>query len=172
MPGARLNEIVTDGNWPWWLTASAVIRGAKWVKVLSLTSCPVFRAHVDQVERLGALPELRRNFHHDVVLIQRREHGGHLALAERVVQRIVDSLLRESQARTGVAIDDDVGLEAAVLLVAADVCENFNGAQFLEDLWRPFVQLFEVVALDRETGIERCCLCRRFANPEPLADTD
>ena len=21
-PGSRLNEIVTDGNWPWWLTTS------------------------------------------------------------------------------------------------------------------------------------------------------
>src|SRR6202041_750177 len=32
----------------------------------------------------------------------------------------------------------------------ADVGENFNGAQFLEHLGRPLVQLVEVVALDRE----------------------
>ena len=81
-------------------------------------------AHVDQVERLGVLPELRRDFHHDVVLVQRRVHRRHLPLPERVVERVVDSLLRESEPRSGVAIDDDVGLQAAVLLIAADVGEN------------------------------------------------
>ena len=85
-----------------------------------------------------------------MVLVERRVHRRHLPLAEGVVQRIVDRLLRKSQARRRVAVDDDVGLEAAVLLIAADVGENFDGAQFLEHLRRPLVELAEVVALQRE----------------------
>ena len=27
LPGARLKLSVTDGNWPWWLTASGAIEG-------------------------------------------------------------------------------------------------------------------------------------------------
>ena len=105
---------------------------------------------MDLIERVGVLPELRRDLHHDMVLVERRVHRRHLPLAEGIVQRVVDRLLRKTQARRGVAIDDDVGLEAAVLLIAADVGENFNGAQFLEHLRRPLVQLAEVVALQRE----------------------
>ena len=41
MPGARLNESVTDGKKPWWLTASGVVLGAKRVMALSGTWAPV-----------------------------------------------------------------------------------------------------------------------------------
>ena len=40
-PAARLNDSVTAGNWPWWLTSSGVVRGAKCVKALSGTWAPV-----------------------------------------------------------------------------------------------------------------------------------
>ena len=40
-PGAKLNEMVTAGNCPWWLTASAVLAGAKCAKVESGTCAPV-----------------------------------------------------------------------------------------------------------------------------------
>ncbi len=39
-PGARLNDSVTDGNWPWWFTARLVGVGSKWVKALSGTCVP------------------------------------------------------------------------------------------------------------------------------------
>src|SRR5258708_25762740 len=43
------------------------------------------RRDVEMLERVRALPEFRRDLHHDVILIELSEHGGDLALAERVV---------------------------------------------------------------------------------------
>ena len=40
----------------------------------------------------GILLELRLHFEHHVVLVQLREDGGDLALAEGVVERVVDRL--------------------------------------------------------------------------------
>ena len=40
-PGARLNEIVTTGNCPWWLMASRAGIVSKWLKVESGTCCPL-----------------------------------------------------------------------------------------------------------------------------------
>ena len=52
-----------------------------------------------------------------VVLIQLREHCGNLTLAERVIQSVVDQLRRDSQPRSGIAIDNQHGLATVVLLV-------------------------------------------------------
>ena len=41
MPGARLNDSVTDGKNPWWLTARGVVLGANLVMALSGTCWPV-----------------------------------------------------------------------------------------------------------------------------------
>jgi len=68
------------------------------------------RADVDRAQRVRGLLELRLRLQHHVPLVHGKEHGGHLSLAERVVQRVVDDLRRETQARGGVAIDDDGGL--------------------------------------------------------------
>src|ERR1700745_4346535 len=38
--GARLNDRVTTGNWPWWFTTSDVAPGSKCVKALNGTCCP------------------------------------------------------------------------------------------------------------------------------------
>ena len=67
------------------------------------------------------LPELRVHFHHHVILIQRRVHRRDLALAEGVVERIVDRLRRDPESRRGGAIDDQRGLQPVILLVAVDV---------------------------------------------------
>ncbi len=40
-PGARLKEIVTAGNCPWWLMASGVVVVVSWTIVLSGTGAPV-----------------------------------------------------------------------------------------------------------------------------------
>src|SRR5208283_2756681 len=81
---------------------------------VELDELPGAGAHVDLVKRFGVLPELRRDLHHDMVLVERRVHRGDLPLPERVVERIVDRLLGETKARSGVTIDDDVGFEAAI----------------------------------------------------------
>ena len=39
-PGARLNESVTAGNWPWWFTASVVVEGAYRLNADSGTGAP------------------------------------------------------------------------------------------------------------------------------------
>jgi hypothetical protein len=40
-PGARLNETVTTGNWPWWFTDSGPLLISKCVNVLSGTAAPL-----------------------------------------------------------------------------------------------------------------------------------
>ena len=40
VPGSRLNEIVTDGNWPWWLTTSGATLTTLSTSVDSGTSWP------------------------------------------------------------------------------------------------------------------------------------
>ena len=71
----------------------------------------------------GFLLELRLHFENDVILIQLREHGGDLALAKSVVQRVVDHLRRDSESRRGVAIDHQPGLQPAILLIAGDIAQ-------------------------------------------------
>ncbi len=41
VPGVRLNEMVTAGNWPWWLTTRGLGRSSKDVNVESGTWPPV-----------------------------------------------------------------------------------------------------------------------------------
>jgi hypothetical protein len=42
---------------------------------------------------------------HDAILIELGEDGGDLALAERIVKRVVDRLRRHPETRRGVAVD-------------------------------------------------------------------
>ena len=46
------------------------------------------------------------DFEHDVILVELGEHGGHLALAEGVVERVVDGLGQNAEAGSGVAVDN------------------------------------------------------------------
>ena len=39
-PGARLNEMVTQGNWPWWFTDSGSVPVSKCVNALNGTAVP------------------------------------------------------------------------------------------------------------------------------------
>ena len=71
----------------------------------------------------GLLRKSRRDFKHHVILIQLREHGRDLALAEGVVERVVDLLHADAQARSRIAIDDQRGFEPAVLLVGRDIAQ-------------------------------------------------
>ena len=41
VPGARLNEIVTDGNWPWWLITSGATFTTLSTSVDNGTCCPL-----------------------------------------------------------------------------------------------------------------------------------
>ncbi len=87
------------------------------------------------LQKVGILPVLRRHFHHHVILVQRRVHGGDLALAEGVVQGVVDQLRRDAEARRGGAIISDHGLQALILLVAVHVGDDRNVAQLARSMW-------------------------------------
>ncbi len=107
------------------------------------------RADIDVIQRCGILPELRRDLHHHVILIQRRVHGGDLRLPERFVQSVVNHLRRDAQARRGIAIVNQRSLQSAVLLIGVDVGENAQLAHFGEQTRAPSHQIVNVVALNR-----------------------
>ena len=73
-----------------------------------------------------------------------------LALAERVIQRVVDQLRLDAVARGGVAIDLEFERGALGLLVGRDVAQLRQRLHLGEDLRRPFVQLGEIGVLQRE----------------------
>ena len=79
------------------------------------------RAQENLVERLRILPVLRRHLHHHEVLIERVVDRRNGALAERVIQHVVDLVRREAIARRRGAVDIDVGLQTVLLQVRVDV---------------------------------------------------
>ncbi len=87
------------------------------------------------------MPERRRGFEDHPVLVQLREHGRDLALAERVVQRVVDHLRGDAEPRRGVAIDVQPRLETAVLLIARDVAQHRQRLQLRQKARHPGGQL-------------------------------
>ena len=66
-----------------------------------------------------------------MILIELPVHGGDLALSEGVVEDTIDGGRIDAQARSGIAVDLDVGFQAAILLVAVDVAQAREGPQFL-----------------------------------------
>ena len=73
-----------------------------------------------------------------------REDGRDLALAEGVVKGVVDICGKNAEARRGVAVDDEGGQEALVLLVAGDIANGRERLQFVHETGRPVGQLFGV----------------------------
>ena len=94
-------------------------------------------ADVDVLQRLRVLPVLRRHLHDDVVLVERIVDRRDLALAEGVVERVVDHAGVDAEPRRGRAVDHQIGLEPLVLLVGVDVAQLGQLLQRLEDLGRP-----------------------------------
>eukprot|EP01022_Parablepharisma_sp_SALTPOND_P004196 TRINITY_DN118_c0_g1_i13.p1 TRINITY_DN118_c0_g1~~TRINITY_DN118_c0_g1_i13.p1 ORF type:complete len:2030 (+),score=744.92 TRINITY_DN118_c0_g1_i13:50280-56369(+) len=80
------------------------------------------RGHqVDAVQRRGAVLEFRLDLHHHAILVRLRIDGGDEALAEGVVERIVDGGRGDAQARGSIAVDLDVGLQTLVLQVGGHI---------------------------------------------------
>ena len=121
-----------------------VCEGAEWHQFL------VCRPHIDGLETLGVLPELRVYGHDHAVLIQRPVHGGDLTLAKGIIERIVDHGGADAQPRRRGAVDDQRRFEAADLLVGVDVGHGWQGADFAQDTRRPFIEFVDVVALQGE----------------------
>jgi hypothetical protein len=70
------------------------------------------------------LPELRINFHHHMVLVERSKHRRHLPLSERIVKRVIDQLRRDAQSRCSRAVIGKPGLQPGIQLVAVHVGET------------------------------------------------
>jgi len=72
-------------------------------------------AHVETVEARGGLPEVRLHLQHDAVLVHLREDRGHLPLAERVVERVVQYLRADAEPRGGAPVDRDRRADTVIL---------------------------------------------------------
>ncbi len=106
-------------------------------------------ADIDVLQRFGALPELGRDLHHHMVLVEVLVDGRDLALAEGIVERVVDLADVDAEARRGRAVDVQLHLQPLVFLIGADVFEFGDVLQRVGDLGRPFAQFIQRVGLDR-----------------------
>ncbi len=79
-----------------------------------------------------------------MILVQLRENRGHLPLAERVIQRVVNRLRQNSQPRCGVAINRQRCLHSAVLLVAGHVGQLGQISQLIDQFRSPLGKLLAV----------------------------
>ncbi|GCC48217.1 hypothetical protein chiPu_0032550, partial [Chiloscyllium punctatum] len=75
------------------------------------------RLDVDVVQRVDRALQLRQHLEDDVVAVELGEVLRHLALAERVIERVVDQLRLDAVARGGVAVDLQLDRGAVGLLV-------------------------------------------------------
>src|SRR5207302_387371 len=105
--------------------------------------------HVNVLQRIGRLLELRVDFQQHVVLVQLREDSGDLALAESVIERVVNGLGQNAEARGRVAIDDQVRLQTRIELVAGNVPKLRDSLQFRHQFRRPGIQLLRIRVFDR-----------------------
>ena len=95
----------------------------------------------------------------------------YLALAEGVVERIVDLADRQPEPRRGGAVDDQIGFQPLLLLVEIDVGQLRQLLQRGFDLGRPVVDLLRGRRPAACTGIRRCWPARRPGCLSPAART-
>ena len=117
------------------------------MNALSGTSRPRGGPDIDILERIGTLLELLSHLHHDMVLVNSLIHGGDLPLAKGVVQRVIDYLRRQAQARGRIAVDDQAGFQCAVLQIAIHILKLRDRSQLLLHQGRPSEQVLQVVTL-------------------------
>ena len=77
-------------------------------------------------QRLRLAGKAGVGLHHDVILVQSLIDIGDLALAKGIIQRVVYGVHGHAKARGRVAVNGDIGIGAAVLLVDIHV-GNFGG---------------------------------------------
>ena len=82
-----------------------------------------------------------------MILVERPVHGRDLALSKRVVESIVQSRGIDSHAAGGIAIDDQLGLQSFILLVRVLVAQFRQASQFVQQTWRPVIQVVEICTL-------------------------
>ncbi len=113
------------------------------------TWVPFADLDVKAVQRCRVGLEVLSHFHHHVVLVQLGEDCGNLPLTECIVERVVDVGHRDAQARSGVAIDHQLGPQALILQVAGYVGNDLFLGQFLHHQPRVSGQFVLVRVLQR-----------------------
>ena len=81
----------------------------------------------------------RVDLHHHVILIDRAVDHRYLTLAEGVVQGVVDLRRGDAKPRGGGAVDYEIRLEPALLLIGADIGEHRTVLELLHQKLRPFL---------------------------------
>ena len=99
-------------------------RAARHLRLLSPARVAGSGAEAHALERLRVLPILGSHFHHDEVLVELVVNGRHGALAEGIVQHVVDLVRCKAVARPGGAIHVDEQLQAVLLQVRVDIRER------------------------------------------------
>ncbi len=102
------------------------------------------RLHIQIFERSWVLLKLRSHFQDHVILIQLGEDGRNLALSKGVVERVINLRRKDSQPRCSIAVDRQVRLQPAVLLVAGHVLQFRQSAQLVHQFRRQRVQFAPV----------------------------
>ena len=106
-PGRRLNDSVTDGSCPVWLTDSGPTVWRVVTTAESGTSLPPRRLHVEHRQRRRVALVLRRHLQDHLVLVVGREDLRHLPRAVRRGQRQLHLVHREAERRDLVAVEVD-----------------------------------------------------------------
>src|SRR5262245_65025661 len=78
-------------------------------------------AQVNVLQILQSILELRFDFQYYPILVRLREYSRDLALAKGVIQHIIDRLYTDAEAGRCIAVDDQAGLQAPVLVAASDI---------------------------------------------------
>ena len=168
VPGARLKESVTAGNWPWWFTASGETCVVPiFTKVESGTAWPVGALDVELLQGCEIALHVGRDFEDQVVGIHLGEVLRDLALAEGVVERGVDHGGLDAEAGGGIAVDGERRRRARHLLVGADVAELRHLAAVSPGSWAPSYRARTCRRPAACTGIASSKVAHRRGCPAP-----
>ena len=102
-----------------------------------------------QIAQATDRQELQIDFQHRPVLVALGIYVRNLPLRERVVERVVDVLDANAEARCDLAVDHQRQLQATGIAVRGHVRDAFDGLHALADDGRPFLQQIEIGARQR-----------------------
>ena len=142
VPGARLNEIVTAGNWPWWLMVSGAILLLNLRHGAERHLRAVHAGDIDARQRRRVGLELRQHLEHDLVLRARAHRssppgaGRRRRTASGRSARATGQAARRCRGRSSMA-----SVRRGDLLVRRHVLQPGQLAHGLLDDRRPVVQL-------------------------------
>ena len=175
----RLKTEVTAGNWPWWLIDEIPHRYCRRVARRS-TAAPRRRSSATSDRACRASPDrpaAGRDLEDHVIAVELGEILRDLALAERVVERVVDHLRLDAEPRRGVAVDRQRHRGGVGLLVGRDVAQlaaasasspaSSAPTRSVRPDWRPAACIGTASASPRPPTSMSCEACMNSRRPPP-----